>query len=299
MIVATAQDTASRKRELMTAALAADSDSAWTLAMLHLSDAPVESLLPVLEQACARCQPALLLLTGDDVGLEIGARLTMRVGAACISGCSGFERAPDGALHYVRSVFGGRALETLASNAPVTVVCIMPKAFAVSSAARSPEPSIQEYRENDFAQIALPAAVTCVERVTTQQAGAVHLEDAALIVSGGRGVNGVAGFVQLGELANKLGGALGASRAAVDMGWIPAAHQVGMTGKTVAPEIYIAVGISGAMQHLAGMSAAKRVVAINSDDQAPIFGVADVGVVGDSKTLVAALIREFAAPGQE
>ena len=202
-------------------------------------------------------------------------------------------RADPALACLLRSVFGGRALETLASSTPLTIVCIKPKAFAATQDA----PLVQQLHVQDFTLPEQVSTVTCLERVTTQQAGAVQLEDASIIVSGGRGVGGVEGFAQLEKLARTLSGALGASRAAVDMGWIPATHQVGQTGKTVAPEVYIAVGISGAMHHLAGISAAKRVVAINTDDQAPIFGVADVGIVGDGGVLVQVLAEAFSAPG--
>ena len=289
LIVATASDTDSRKHELIAAALAACDEGDDSIAMLNVGDASTDALLATVTQVCERISPTLLLLTGDDAGIEIGARLSVRLRASCISGCSGFERTADGTLQYVRTVFGGRALETLVSHTPLTIVCIKPKAFAT----RHDAPPMRQLQVQDFVLPEQASAVTCVERVTTQQAGAVHLEDATIIVSGGRGVGGVEGFEQLEKLAGVLDGAscaVGASRAAVDMGWIPATHQVGMTGKTVAPEVYIAVGISGAMQHLAGISAAKRVVAINTDDQAPIFGVADIGVVGDSKAVVLALV---------
>jgi electron transfer flavoprotein alpha subunit len=248
-----------------------------------------DALLQILDQACETLAPSMVLLTGDALGLQVAPRLAVRRQGGYVSGCSGFDRSASGELNFVRAVYGGKALEVVESTASLTVVTIKAKAF-LDTERQSTKAVVQTLN--------LPAAEPsgAVSRVHVDAEpvqGGPNLEDASIIVSGGRGLGSAEGFVSLQQLADVLGGAVGASRAAVDAGWIAATFQVGQTGTTVGPELYIAIGISGAVQHVGGISAAKHIVAINSDEEAPIFGVADVAVVADYRQLVPALIDEL------
>ena len=195
----------------------------------------------------------------------------------------------DGKVQATRPVYAGKLLSTVTCDERrPQLISLRPRAFpkpepdsARTGAVTSVAPA--------FAEDAIPLKV--VDYVVEQ--GQVSLADAKIIVSGGRGVGGPDGFAPVRELAQALGGALGASRAAVDAGWIPYSHQVGQTGKTVSPDLYIACGISGAIQHQAGMRSSKTIVAINKDGEAPIFKLARYGVVGDLFKIVPALTAEF------
>jgi electron transfer flavoprotein alpha subunit len=195
----------------------------------------------------------------------------------------------DGAVHATRPVYAGKLLSDVTCDARrPQLISLRPRAF--------PKPEPDPARTGAVIPVgpaltedAIPTKV--VDYAVEQ--GQVSLADAKIIVSGGRGVGGPEGFAPVRELAQVLGGALGASRAAVDAGWIPYAHQVGQTGKTVSPDLYIACGISGAIQHQAGMRSAKTIVAINKDAEAPIFKLARYGVVGDLFKIVPALTAEF------
>jgi electron transfer flavoprotein alpha subunit len=194
----------------------------------------------------------------------------------------------DGRLTATRPVYAGKLMAgTVALKSPA-LVTLRPRAFP------KPEPDASRAGVVVSVAVSLKEADLATKVVDTLvDEGRVSLADARIIVSGGRGVGGPDGFAPVRALAATLGAAVGASRAAVDAGWIPYAHQVGQTGKTVSPDLYIAVGISGAIQHQAGMRSAKTIVAINKDPDAPIFKLARYGVVGDLFKIVPALDAEF------
>lgn len=314
LVVATPRDHRGRLEELMNAAHAVARGRAAEIHLLGTGDifddataqaagadwiyrfsTPVSSsfypdtLLDIVERACAQISPALLLLTGDAVGLQLAPRLAVRTKAAYVSGCCGFEPAASGRLDFVRPIYGGRALEVLASTAPLTVVTVKSKSFLNGER----RPAAAQVQTLDISHTSPSGAITRVQVEAPQECTGPDLEDAPVIVSGGRGLGSAEGFAGLRRLAEILGGAVGASRAAVDAGWIAPAFQVGQTGTTVAPDLYIAIGISGAVQHLVGIGAAKNIVAINTDEEAPIFGVANLGVVADYREIIPALIDEL------
>ena len=194
----------------------------------------------------------------------------------------------DGRLAATRPVYAGKLMGTVVTSKTPALVSLRPRAF--------PKPEADGQRP--VSVVSVPAGVNesaLATKVvgTAVEEGRVSLADARIIVSGGRGVGGPDGFAPVRALAETLGAAVGASRAAVDAGWIPYAHQVGQTGKTVSPDLYIAIGISGAIQHQAGMRSAKTIVAINKDPEAPIFKLARYGLVGDLFKIVPAVTAEF------
>ena len=225
-----------------------------------------------------------MLLAGDERGGEIGPRLAQRLGGTAITDALAVDVA-DSQPVWTRPVFGGKALAAVRTTAEPVVATLRRGAFA---AAVSTNGTVEvETRP-------APGGANVVELLeVAPPAAGIAIDQAPVIVSGGRGLGEGESFGELEELAGLLGGAVGASLAAVDAGWAPADRQVGLTGKTVSPDLYFAFGISGASQHLAGIGGAKMVVAVNTDAEAPIFGRARLGVVMDCRRLLPALIEEL------
>jgi electron transfer flavoprotein alpha subunit len=233
-------------------------------------------------------QPAIVLVGATAMGKDLAPRLAARLGVGLASDCTAFD-LEGGRLLATRPIFAGKALARvkLAGNPQIATV----------------RPNVQPAPAPDAGKSAVVEAVLAaagtvrarVVDVVGAAAGEIDVAEANVIVSGGRGVGGPEGFAPVRSLAKVLGAAVGASRAAVDAGWIDHGHQVGQTGKTVTPNLYIACGISGAIQHLAGMKTSKVIVAVNKDPEAPIFKVANYGIVGDLFVVVPLLEKEFQA----
>jgi electron transfer flavoprotein alpha subunit len=230
----------------------------------------------------AQGAPDLILFGFTQDSREVAGRLAARLGVGLISN-AGDLVAKDGGFVAKVPYFGGAKMASLRANKKPAIVLIRPKSFEPSEVGGSAEVKDLAVSIGDGSRRARIA-----ERVV-EASEKVKLEDAKIVISGGRGMGGPDNFPMLEELANALGGAVGASRAVVDAGWVPYSMQVGQTGKSVRPGVYIAVGISGAMQHTVGMKASKVIIAINKDAEAPIMKMADLGVVGDALKIVPAL----------
>jgi len=244
----------------------------------------------VLVRLVREHRPEIFLLGASARGRDLAGAVATDLRTGLTADCTGLDIDPETRLlRQTRPAFGGNIMATIiCPNYRPQMATVRHRVFDV--------PPSDPARAGQI--VRLPAAMAEAD-IASQvvdfltESGQVNLADARIIVSGGRGVGGPAGYAPLQELADVLGGALGASRAAVDAGWIPYAHQVGQTGRTVKPDLYIACGISGAIQHLAGMQTSKVIVAINKDPEAPIFNVATYGIVGDLFEIVPALTAEF------
>lgn len=227
-------------------------------------------------------KPDLILFGFTHDSREVAGRLAARLGTGLISNASDVEPR-DGGFAAKVPYFGGAKVATMKANTRPAIILIKPKSFEPTESGGTAE----------VKQLQVPVAdgskrARIVDRVV-EASEKVKLEDARVVVSGGRGLGGPQNFGILEDLATALGGAVGASRAVVDAGWVPYSMQVGQTGKSVRPGVYIAVGISGAMQHTVGMKTSKVIIAINKDAEAPIMKMADLGVVGDALKIVPAL----------
>ncbi len=244
-----------------------------------------ESYKAALVEAIQKAQPAIILLPATGYGKELGAQVAAKLDLGLATDCTSFQ-FDNGSLNLKRPVFAGKAQATVKPKALPVMVSIRPNIFP-PAAQDQPAASVDK-----LAMSIPPSRAKVVEKVKKESVD-VDLAEAKVVVSGGRGVKSTEGFVPIRQLAKTLGAAVGASRAAVDSGWIDYSTQVGQTGKTVAPQLYIALGISGAIQHLAGMSSSKYIVAVNKDPDAPIFKVADYGIVADLFDVVPVLNEEL------
>ncbi|MCP3979958.1 MAG: electron transfer flavoprotein subunit alpha/FixB family protein [bacterium] len=238
-----------------------------------------------LAQAAKECDAGLVLVPGTLLGRDLAARAAARLETACASDLISIEFDEANGLRGKRPIYSGQAIAGVAiPTARPAVATLRPNVFAAGDGAE---------REAAVEPLAIEVGDDLLRVRTTEVRGSekqdVDVAEAGIVVAGGRGLKEAEHFSLIRDLAGALGGAVGASRAVVDAGWIPHAHQVGQTGKVVSPGLYIACGISGAIQHLAGMSSSKLIVAINKDPEAPIFKVADYGIVGDLFEVVPAL----------
>jgi len=225
-----------------------------------------------------------IMLANTSLGKDLAPRLAVKIGAGCLMDCVKLDTT-SGELTATRPVYAGKALVDVKFNSGKKVITIRPNVFkAQSTDDSSVDVTVKE--------VSSPNLKTRVVEFKKSE-GKLDVAEADIIVSGGRGMKGAEHFNLIEELADSLGAAVGASRAVVDAGWRPHGEQVGQTGKTVSPSLYVACGISGAIQHLAGMSSSKYIVAINKDKDAPIFNIADYGIAGDVFEILPALTEEI------
>ncbi len=253
----------------------------------RFNDDPYVDLLTLLIK---RYKPEIVLAGATPIGRSFFPRVAARLKTGLTADCTSLKIDPEtGNLLQIRPAFGGNIMATiLCPNTRPQMATVRPRVMkkGVFDESRTGE-IIKIDAEN------LKCRTMVIDTVKEESETTCNLQEADIIVSGGRGIGGPDGFRMLEELAKLLGGAVGASRAAVDEGWIPYSHQVGQTGKTVCPKLYIACGISGAVQHLVGMQSSDVIIAINKNEDAPIFSVANYAVIGDVKEIVPMLIKKL------
>ena len=255
----------------------------------EFSDCLVAPKVDAVQAAVEKVSPAAVLVTSSAEGKEIAARLAVRLGSGIITDAVDLEAGEQGPV-ATQSVFAASYTTRSRVTRGVPVITVKPNA-----AAPEPAPAAGTVEQLEVTVQESSKGTRVVSRTPRESTGRPELTEASIVVSGGRGVGSAENFSVIEELADALGAAVGASRAAVDAGWYPHSHQVGQTGKTVSPQLYVAAGISGAIQHRAGMQTSKTIVAVNKDPEAPIFELVDFGVVGDLFTVLPQLTEEVKA----
>ncbi len=273
--------------------IAGGADKVYVVDDPSLAQYQSDAYLPAAVKVCQEANPSVVLLPQTSIGRDLAPRLAYRLGTAAVMDCTELA-IKSGQLVMTRPCYGGNANADYTCKAAPAVATVRGK----SQEPLAPDPS----RKGEVVKVAAaadPAAVRAklIERRKEEAVG-VRLEDAEVVVCGGRGIGSGDGFKELEDLANMMGGAVGATRAACDLGWYPVPQQIGLTGKIVSPTLYIAVALSGASQHMAGVSGAKTIVAINKDPEANIFRFSRYGIVGDWKAVWPAFkqkVRELKA----
>jgi len=256
-------------------------DKIWVADDPALADYTTDAYANILSGLIQSDDPAVIILGASAQGKDLAGRLAARLDAGVAMDCTAIK-LDNGSLTYTRPMFGGKIVADVAIEGALQIVAIRPNVMDITEAAKD--------SAIDKPAVEVGEVKTAVIEKTMDTGDKVELTEADIIVSGGRGTGG--DYAAIEALAAELGAAVGASRSAVDEGWRPHSDQVGQTGKTVSPTLYVACGISGAIQHLAGMSTSKYIVAINKDEEAPIFSKADFGIAGDLFDVVPALTEE-------
>lgn len=266
-------------------------DSVFVVDDPQLENHQAELVLGALEEAVSQLSPDVVIFPHDDLsGGHVAPRLARRLESGIVTDCTGFD-VRDGSIRWLRPVYGGKAMAYMVATGPIGLATMRALSFEPLEPDVSREGAV---RSLDVDLEALSLQVLVVDEIVEEEEFAGRsLDGADIIVSGGRGMGDEEGFENVKRLAEILDGAVGGSRPAADGGWVPHSHLVGQTGKVVAPQLYIAIGISGAPQHMSGAGPAKTIVAINKDEDAPIFKAAHIGVVDEWENVIPPLIEEL------
>jgi len=265
----------------------AGADKVFLIENAQLASYTTDGYSKALAELVNQEKPSVILMAHNAIGKDLAPALAQKLGAGLATDVVAVEL--DNGIRFKRPIYAGKAFSHVKFTAGPIIITVRPKAF---------EPAAREAGRTANV-VAFAASVSAgdirqiIKDVISKASGRVQLTEADVVVSGGRGVKSADGFKVIEELADVLGAAVGASRAAVDEGWMEGQYQVGQTGKVVAPTLYIACGISGAIQHVAGISSSKFIVAVNKDPEADIFKIADYGIVGDLFQVVPILTQEF------